>query len=267
MSIIALSGKINSGKDTVGKIIQYLVNQYGVITHNNEIVGANTIDDCVEFIKSGDNLNFPEETNWKIVKFADKLKDIVCILIGCTREQLEDREFKERKLGEEWWYYVNSFGAYIPYVGHTLGSTHVLVKPTPRLLMQLMGTECGRNILHPNVWVNALMSEYKEKIISESFYDENANNYTGITNVFITELPNWIISDMRFPNELKAVKSKGGITIRINRGTLSMVKMMEEHESERSLDTATFDYVIDNTGTIEELIEKVKEILIKEKII
>jgi hypothetical protein len=40
-----------------------------------------------------------------------------------------------------------------------------------------------------------------------------------------------------------------------------------EHESETALDNAKFDYEIINDGTIEELIEKVKEILIKEKII
>lgn len=33
-------------------------------------------------------------SEYKIKKFADKLKDIVCILIGCTREQLEDSKFK-----------------------------------------------------------------------------------------------------------------------------------------------------------------------------
>ena len=43
--------------------------------------------------------------NWKIVKFADKLKDIVCLLIGCERKKLENREFKEKELGEDWWYY------------------------------------------------------------------------------------------------------------------------------------------------------------------
>ena len=45
---------------------------------------------------------YPHFSNYQIKKFADKLKDIACLLIGCTREQLEDREFKEKELGEEW---------------------------------------------------------------------------------------------------------------------------------------------------------------------
>ena len=65
--IIGVSGHMNSGKDLVGLIIQHLT-----------------------------------DSNWKIKKFADKLKDIVCLLIGCTREQLEDRKFKETPLSSEW---------------------------------------------------------------------------------------------------------------------------------------------------------------------
>jgi hypothetical protein len=44
----------------------------------------------------------------EIKKFADKLKDMVCVLLSCTREKLEDREFKNTPLGEHWrkWYYT-----------------------------------------------------------------------------------------------------------------------------------------------------------------
>ena len=75
---------------------------------------------------------------------------------------------------------------------------------------------------------------------------------------------------MRFPNELETVKKHNGITIRINRGLVERTgKMIQgvEHSSETSLDNAEFDYVIENNGTIEELIEKVREILTKENII
>lgn len=91
--IIGINGKIGSGKDTVGKIIQF-------ITYNKhrELKGFDTMsfsDFCIDY-------NLHNRSNWKIKKFADKLKDIVCLLIGCTREQLEDHEFKEKELGEEW---------------------------------------------------------------------------------------------------------------------------------------------------------------------
>jgi hypothetical protein len=77
---------------------------------------------------------------------------------------------------------------------------------------------------------------------------------------------NWIITDTRFPNEIKAVKDRGGITIDVRRHDRTHFE--KEHESETALDDYHFfDYFIDNDGTIDELVVKVKEILIKEKII
>ena len=111
--------------------------------------------------------------------------------------------------------------------------------------------------------------------------------------------PNWIITDMRFPNEMKAVKKRGGITIRVNRSSAQYERYLEfcktpectygdlnseqwpmsfglfnrqsdsfknrflvkEHESETALDNAEFDYVIDNNGTIEDLITTIHKTL------
>ena len=248
--VIAISGRINSGKDTVGKIIQYL-------TSESYKKGR----DYQTFIrKQTSNLDFEPHyiSEWQIKKFADKLKDMVCILLGCTREQLEDREFKEKELGEEWWYWKENISGKIikPYIGYEINDYN-LIKLTPRLLLQLLGTECGRNIIHPDIWVNSLMAEYKSKLSSNNPVDD-----LDWEPRFI--YPNWIITDTRFPNELEAVKKKGGITIRVNR---NLEESKDQHESETELDNAEFDYVIDNNSDVESLIEKVKEILIKEKLI
>lgn len=213
MSIIGISGKIGSGKDTVAEMISELT----------------------------------PHIFWENRKFADKLKDIVCILLGCTKEQLEDRVFKESTLGEEWALLreTSSYGA--PDVIHPIGykgmmhmaHTHKEVL-TPRRILQLLGTEGGRKIIHPNIWVNALMGEYSHK-------------------------DDWLITDMRFPNELEAVKSKGGVTIRIER-TVDFdpdnpSKQSSTHDSETALDNAEFDFILYNTGTLEDLKEKVSLIL------
>lgn len=262
--LIATSGKINSGKDTVGKIIQYLIWKERVESDGVHLANYSLAD----FERIGYQLS-----GWKIKKFADKLKDIVCILLSCTRQQLEDKNFKEKELGKEWWYFKYNDWEFIPYseyddkVKDDIVFKSPLIKLTPRLLLQLIGTECMRNIIHPDTWVNALMSEYKAKWVPTG--DSVAEEDVSVEKVY----PNWIITDMRFPNELKAIIDRGGITIRINRPVLNETayekayRETHEHESERALDTATFDYVIDNTGSIKELIEKVREILIKEKII
>lgn len=75
--------------------------------------------------------------------------------------------------------------------------------------------------------------------------------------------PNWIITDMRFPNELQAVKDRGGITIRVNRPGL----VESNHLSETILDSATFDFVINNDKDIKHLINEVRKILEKLSII
>lgn len=81
------------------------------------------------------------------------------------------------------------------------------------------------------------------------------------------EYPNWIITDMRFPNEFDAVKKRGGITIRVTRHNHPNDLQPSTHPSETALDTHTFDYEIINDGTIEELINKVSDILKQNQII
>jgi len=79
--------------------------------------------------------------------------------------------------------------------------------------------------------------------------------------------PSWCITDMRFPNEMEAVEKRGGITIRVTRPVEKSKTTARLHPSETSLDSADFDYEIINDDTIEELVKKVREILITEKLI
>lgn len=250
--IIGISAKMNSGKDLIGKIIQHLT---GFNSH-------------IPF-KEWEHSEYDEDFNssFKIKKFADKLKDIICILINCTREQLEDESFKSKELGEEWWYwYMERDGGYSPIILDYLTTTKKelknyegleLIKPTIRFLLQFIGTNLFRDQLHPNIWVNALMSEYKYQ------YNNQGLNHNDMTDINNYEYPNWIITDMRFPNEVKAVKDRGGITIRVNRDDLAE----NSHPSETSLDSATFDFVINNDKDIKHLINEVRKILEKLSII
>ena len=288
-------------KDTVALIIQYLVayKQAG-FTHT---INKKDFD---SYLSNGQHYI----SEWKIKKFADKLKDIVCLLIGCTKKELEDRDFKEKELGEQWWGYFNTWEGNYPCnlqnystTNNTTGKYSTLYKLTPRLLLQLIGTDCGRNIIHPNIWVNSSFADYKLQYI--------VKNYTPLGGGSgPIKFPNWIFTDVRFPNEVKAIKDRGGIVIRVNRdswkpraGDTIKIKVFsnwsvvtythtddegnhcgvgtdgfkyksslikeykEEHPSETALDNVEFDYTIDNNGTVEELIEKVKIILTKEQII
>ena len=247
--VVGISGKIGSGKDEIGKILQYL-SSTGMYSFKQGLSYKGYLE-----------VYDKREHNYQIKKYADKLKDMVCLLIGCTREQLEDREFKEKPLGEDWivhWYKDNKGRKFLTKtaseaVNHPDRAVAGQDMLTPRLLLQLLGTECGRQIIHPNIWVNALFADYKGK-------------YLGATDDMKEPVemcfPNWIITDVRFPNEAKAIKDKGGILIRINRPQYldnGLVVRKDEHLSETSLDDYDkFDHVIENDGTVQDLIDKVK---------
>lgn len=261
--IIGIAGKKQSGKDTVAKIIQYLIYKD---EHINDANFHYPIDEWwKEVINNNitDSIPLVTKDNWVTVKFADKLKDIVCLLIGCTREDLEDEEFKNKQLPPKWWTYGykdhNSMHFnLVPYIGNNIEDLHrgwlqvITFKPTPRTMLQDIGTNLFRNNIHPDIWVNATMSNYKGKDV----YEGNMYIDRGI-------YPNWIIPDVRFPNEVKAIEKDGFIikVVRPNNET------NDKHTSETALDNVEFEYTILNDSGIEKLVENVKQILIKENIL
>jgi hypothetical protein len=179
--------------------------------------------------------------DWDIRKFAGKLKIVASLLTGISIEKFEDQEFKKTILGPEWGKETksNPLNAIEPFKDVTF-----VEMMSVRDLLQKLGTEAMRNGLHQNVWVNALFADFKEDM-------------------------HWVVTDMRFPNEYKAIKDKGGITIRVNRpghGT-SMTDLASAHPSETALDGFEFDYTINNDGDLEKLISLVREILEKENVI
>ena len=282
-NLIGISGKIGSGKDTIGSILQ----DYS--------------DDNAE--------------DYQIKKFATKLKEIAALLIGCHVSDFEDREFKEKELSEEWWYYEYGKSLYCYKTEKILLTrlmnseflepcteedlNNCLIKLTPRKLLQLLGTEAGRHIIHPNIWVNALFADY---VCNDCGQKECPTDEEDTGQMIHRSFPNWIITDVRFPNEAQAIKDRGGIVIRVNRKykyndveveqkLISMgysyseeqdfdedainegfkwsetfqrwsfdEDVVSEHDSETALDDYEFDYVIDNEGNIDELIDKITQL-------
>ena len=273
--IIGISGKKQSGKNTVALIWQYLYDYY-----NNNYKHPITVEDFKEYVKNNHHL----KSVWIQKSFAHKIKQITCILLGCTMEQLEDPIFKETPLGEEWVKYELNFTSYnrlsycncadyykkyfcskeeaVEYIEGNLevdqDSIKILkIELTPRILMQMLGTEFGRDMVHPNLWVNALFSEYLPKKLSIGI-----DKY-GVQTI-IDKDPNWVITDVRFSNEVKAVKDRGGMLIRVDRDSDSK----DSHVSENELITyKDWNYVIDNNYSLLELVLKVKQIMFKEGII
>jgi len=92
-----------------------------------------------------------------------------------------------------------------------------------RRLLQAIGTEAGRKILGANVWVDTAM-----------------RNVNGDT----------VFTDVRFPNEVAAIRERGGVIVRICRPGVGPVN---NHPSETAIDDIAPDYAIANDGVVEHL--------------
>lgn len=254
--IIGINGRVGSGKDTVGRIIQYLIRD-----KQNDGFSTN--------VKLQDTLNLtesdPYHSGWEIKKFAAKLKQVASLLTGIPVEKFEDQEFKKTFLSSDWVIEHKESTQKVrvevipdalreglkfiePVKYTTCGGVTKVEMVTPvkvdslqvRVFLQRLGTEAIRDGIHPNTWVNALFADYKPRhhhTVNPDFED-----------------PNWIITDCRFPNEAQAIKDRGGIVIRVTRPGENLADL---HPSETSLDAWTFDFVLDNSGSITQLKDNV----------
>jgi hypothetical protein len=120
---------------------------------------------------------------------------------------------------------------------------------TPRWILQYFGTEVMRGQMYDAIWVDSCIGRYKGE--------------------------NTVISDTRFPNEVKAIRSHGGIIIYVKRGqdpewftnyVEGNIEPKGVHSSEYAWAKEEFDFVIENNGTKQQLAESLKNLLVSNKI-
>jgi len=184
---------------------------------------------------------------WTRMSFAARLKDIVSLVFGWDRDLLDGRTAKSRHWREQvdpWW-------------SEKLGIENL----TPRWVLQYWGTEVCRTGFHQDIWIRSL-----ERQISMS-------------------PDNIVITDARFANEIKLIGELGGKIIRVKRGpdpvwfraaeivntwdkysvvwsdSNRLLKEMNVHASESSWAGLPVDYIVENNGTIDELNQRINEIV------
>lgn len=133
-------------------------------------------------------------------RFAEPIKRMLAVGLGLTPEQLD------------------GFSKHDPI--RELGGL------TPRHLMQTLGTEWGRRMVHSDVWVTAWRS-------------------------MVPDADRIVVDDLRFPNEAMEVRSMGGAIWRIFRPNVQPI----EHASERAMREIAVDSTIKNLSTIAALHE------------
>jgi hypothetical protein len=224
MKVVAISGWVKSGKDTAAEL---LISEYG----------------------------------YQRISFAAPLKDNVAKQFGFDRKSLDDQAQKELPLLDMPVYAKDGFSKNLATfmfrefrdAGGRRPSAYTLTEdgklysaepdkmPMPlywtrRALMILEGS--AKRTADPDYWVSRAVKNARE-----------------------TGTPLVVISDLRYKNEMSALKMALGaeddlVTVRVNRFDDTESK----DPSERDLDDAKFDIVIENRGTLDEFLDKVAEI-------
>lgn len=200
--IIAISGKAQSGKDTVCRMIQYCI-------AHCKFPGLPTYQFGIKDCEGEPDSSLERMSRFFTFRFAEFLKDSAAAILDCERERFEDINFK------------NSEISWILEDGKPI---------TVRRFMQRFGT--------------ALRREF-----SEYFWADSILRYRRLGNM--------LIPDLRYKTELEAIKNKDpeNIIIRVNRPGVQLM----DHSSETELDDyKDWDYVIENDGTLNDLLYKVK---------
>ena len=173
---------------------------------------------------------------FKRESFANTLKDAVSAVFGWNRELLEGRT----KTAREWREQID------PWWSERLGMPDL----TPRLVLQLWGTEVCRRAFHDDIWIASVENKLRQT------------------------KDNIVITDCRFPNEIASIRNAGGRVIRIARGPdpdwfqlariapAEMKKLYPNiHASEFSWAATDFDITIDNNSTVEDLYKELKSLV------
>lgn len=186
------------------------------------------------------------EYNFRQDSFASSLKDACSMIFDWPRHMLEgdtteSREWRE--LVDPWW-------------------AEKLQMPSfsPRLALQLIGTDVLRKGFNEDIWFLTLQNRIRK----------NPDQHV-------------VISDVRFPNEVAFIKEAGGILVQVNRGPTPvwyetailanrgnsiardvMTKSYPSaHFSEWAWAGSKVDYEISNNDTLESLQENVRETISK----
>lgn len=228
--ILGISGKKQAGKTTVANIIHgevlvknNMIRDYNINENGKLLIrttNAQGEEGWGEFDIERKDETFVEYAHYnmwphvKLYNFADSLKDMCINLFGFTYEQAYGtNEQKDQPVPHLLWKNMPR---------GRVGKKQPKGEMTAREFMQFFGTNVMRK-MHDDVWANACLN----KIIKEG-----------------SDLA--IVADVRFPNEVEAIKKAGGKVLRLERNIHN-----DGHDSEVALDSKNYDHskfwkVLDN---------------------
>lgn len=243
--IIGIAGELNSGKDTLASMINYIFAK-GVTQVNYS-----------EWLTQ--KVKYDASYKHRITHFADPMKDCLSIMYNIPREYFDDRKYKD-----ELWYCTKEkrfliendviisgkyalltinelnrvdglhLADFIHMYNKYINNKILAIKL--RTLMQYFGTEIGRKLLGDNIWVDATMGKAAD--IAER---------NGIC----------IIPDVRYKNEWQA------ITGNLLYGQDIEIRRDNSDQTDHSSETIDFQckHIIDNNGSKMQLFYKAVKVV------
>jgi len=174
--------------------------------------------------------------DYRVISFADPLKDVCSTVFGWDRKLLEGDTVESRKFRET----PDAFWS--DYFGK---------KWTPRYALQFVGTDLFRYGLDNFIW--AAVTQRKIEADSSSKF---------------------VIADVRFENEVQMIRDLGGQIWNVRRGeepewnqtALNEPHLMSDryphiHISEWSGVKLSYDHILSNDSTLENLFAEVERLL------
>lgn len=151
-------------------------------------------------------------------------------LIGLTGRKQSGKSTAARYIRDTYaFHHVDFSGPIRSLVANMLDTTVEAMEPikeqphpvlggrTPRYAMQSLGTEWGRQMIHPDVWIMSMALR-------------------------IRTTPRLVIADVRFDNEAQLITDHGGHIIEITRSTTQR----DDHASEAGIDRRYIHTTINN---------------------
>ena len=245
--IIGISGRKQAGKNTVANFINghvlknlSMINDFYIDDDGQLVINTSDSSGKVGYgifdVTRKDNafVEYAERELWphiKVYHFADYLKEICVNLFDLDPKNIYGSDNDKNQSTNFVWNDMPGVPVDLPNWGKDKFQTH-------REFMEYFGTLIVRRIKQ-DAWVSATI----KKILTEK------------SNIAI-------IPDVRFPNEVRAIKESGGYIIRLTRNVFNSDVECETALDKDKFDWSNFDFIIENDhSSIDEMCNKLKDIL------
>lgn len=252
---IGLNGYAGSGKDTVAKILKVILNNKNeTLEKCKEIFNKFYKNPMISATYGGSDYGTEYDKKVLCIAYADQLKYICSTIFGipierfymnksnawiCITDKFQYTEIKPDPeyiiTAEEYYSQFNCFSD-----TNFDGSKNHKYWMSLREVLVYVGTYVCQQSINRSTFVNIVRNKIKEEC--------RVNN----------EIEYVIVTDNRFIHELEYMKEVNAITFTIERNDLKQLDNVAEHDLD---DEDNYDYIIDNSGTYDELFEQVYNII------